>query len=921
MDSRTQERAEQWDSRPFSGGYDGLTDLAASEFSGAVAAAGTWLFMLNGRIVGVVDGTIENFENASGTVYEAPHPSLPLLCAMEAQGGETRAKYYTNETPLREVDGTLQEGSFTGYVELSENVLSGDYYAVYYGGRRMAAAYIGNAERLLTGDEAFDRADDEVGIYEVRDVDIDVTDVPGTAGADADESAGTTTNAAPADAGSGSTDVSGVDPVPETAPDADSASETLPGTEPGTGPDTHAEPSTDPTESAIESIDISGSEPTTSADETATNSLIDDVAFDDVTGESSAPDETEEASGITTADEPALDASSSGITAPESESDASNEDSLNAGTDSSVETEPRAEFDSSGTAPDESVSTSFDETATESPETDSAAVDSSTESVPSAPAGEATAADRTAVPDAPSESTDEQTDADEQPSSAESDTTERTSPDLAEVEAAAEQLDQNDISWTEDDVDSADDASEESEPAEPTESTDEPAGESKQQADPEDERFEEEAQWRETRSIPSIDPDNSQSTDSKRESAASGEATRRPSARRQTESTASESDSSARDASTPADDSSASASSRSTSSGSNQQHGAQQRQSGQTSTESGSNRGITSATGTEQQQRIATLTQQLETLQEQRDAVVTKAEELETERDQLRSENQELTSTVDRLQSRITELEAELQRARESAANTGTGSETPAASTQLPPQRALAETNLFVRYGSKSQPTLETAHDGDADKNEVASNLQLEHHTSFDAADVAVDGDPYEEFLSSTMEYRFVDWLTETVLYEIRDTGNGDALGDLYDAIPRIDRAELGASISLADDETEDVPDEVTFDVVAFDKMGNPLVVANLNDSRDPASQGMLEEMEEAASAVKANYPDLAASVVVTSSYFEPGALEVTEQATSGGFLSRGSKLSYVNLSRKEGYHLCLVESRSEGFHMNVPEL
>ncbi len=83
----------------------------------------------------------------------------------------------------------------------------------------------------------------------------------------------------------------------------------------------------------------------------------------------------------------------------------------------------------------------------------------------------------------------------------------------------------------------------------------------------------------------------------------------------------------------------------------------------------------------------------------------------------------------------------------------------------------------------------------------------------------------------------------------------------------------------------------------------------------------MLEGLEEAASAIKANYPDLAAAFAVTSSYFEPGALEVAEEATSGGFLSRGSKLSYVNLSRKDGYHLCLVESRSEGFHMNVPEL
>ncbi len=216
------------------------------------------------------------------------------------------------------------------------------------------------------------------------------------------------------------------------------------------------------------------------------------------------------------------------------------------------------------------------------------------------------------------------------------------------------------------------------------------------------------------------------------------------------------------------------------------------------------------------------------------------------------------------------------------------------------PPGELSRTNLFVRYDSKSNPTLESAHGSGANRDDVNTNLRIEHHTEFDAADTAVDGRPYDEFLTSTMEYRFVDWLTH-VLYEIRDTGHADGLTDLYDALPRIDRAELDATISLEDDDTENVPDELTFDVVAFDKMGNPLILVSLNDSREPATREMLVQMEEAASAVKANYPDLAAAMAVTSSYFDPGALEVTEQATSSGFLSRGSKQSYVNLSRKQG--------------------
>ncbi|MFB9804402.1 hypothetical protein ACFFQF_02500 [Haladaptatus pallidirubidus] len=178
MDARTVEQITEWDSRPFSGGFEALRDLADADFSGAVKADGAWLFMLNGRVVGVFGGNLDSFEDANGTAFEAPHPSLPLLFSMQERGGKTQAKYYTNDTSLDEACSTLASNNFTGYVELSENVLSGDYYVVYHGGRSMNVAYVGESEKLLTEDEAFERANDEVGIYEVVAADVDIIDVP-----------------------------------------------------------------------------------------------------------------------------------------------------------------------------------------------------------------------------------------------------------------------------------------------------------------------------------------------------------------------------------------------------------------------------------------------------------------------------------------------------------------------------------------------------------------------------------------------------------------------------------------------------------------------------------------------------------------------------------------------------------------------
>ncbi len=178
MSTRTVERVDGWESVPFDGGFAGLQDLAGQEFSGAVITGPTRLFMLNGTVVGVLDGTIEDFEDASGTAKRSPHEALPLLAVMQERADEVKAQYYTEDTALAEVDQTLSSGNFTGFIELSENVLSGDYYTVYHQGRSMSVAWVGNSDNLLTDDEAFETANDEVGIYEVMPVDIEPIEIP-----------------------------------------------------------------------------------------------------------------------------------------------------------------------------------------------------------------------------------------------------------------------------------------------------------------------------------------------------------------------------------------------------------------------------------------------------------------------------------------------------------------------------------------------------------------------------------------------------------------------------------------------------------------------------------------------------------------------------------------------------------------------
>jgi outer membrane murein-binding lipoprotein Lpp len=724
MDAQRRAEITGWDAREFSDGFSGLRRLVNRDFSGAVTDGLGWLFVFEGRVVGTADADLDAFADASGTVYEAPHESLPVLFAMQEEGGDPRAQYYTNDTPLSEADRKLSQGGFTGYIELSENVLSGDYYVTYTAGESMAAAYVGNSRRLETGDDAFALADDEVGIYTVYEVDLQVQEIP---------------------SGDGETETTGAaDRDAETEDEADSEQD--------------------------------------KRDETATGD--DDPETGDEKGEIRVDTNVDDGADVS-ADEA---------------------------------TEPTAGEESS--------------------EVGSSAVRAAT-----------------ARPDQQDRTGD------------------RGGADITDDEAAVE----------------------------PPEGTD-PNGSDGTTADRSagDDVFSEEEQWREQKSIPALDPSEASDPPNKRtdpggdrqgkhrvdRSRDAGQHTAR-----QAESKAGISGDSGDDGRSPEP--------RSTGRSAENGSAVSQRSSG--------------PAGGERAERLQQLESALKAAESERESLATERDEIEAERDELAAEIGHLESEVETLREERDRLREELSAARDRL---------PGGERTMSPADARSGTNLFVRYDSKGGATLEDVHDGGVDRDALRENLRIEHHTSFETDGLVVDGRPYEEFLTDTIEYGFTRWLVEDLPFEVSGTGNQSVLRDLYDALPEIDRAEIGGSASIVIRENgEETREQRAFDLVLRDRMGNPLFVADLNDSRDPTAEGTLESLVGDGRDIAESNDSFAAAFAVTESFFEPGALETASDAVGGGLFSRSKRASFVKLSRKRGYHLCLVEARDGGFHMTVPDL
>lgn len=298
-------------------------------------------------------------------------------------------------------------------------------------------------------------------------------------------------------------------------------------------------------------------------------------------------------------------------------------------------------------------------------------------------------------------------------------------------------------------------------------------------------------------------------------------------------------------------------------------------------------------------------------LERERDALIERVYELESTRDDLEATLAEITDEQTQLTDTVESLRAELMRLETEATQEASTPEVPDRS--IAAEDALAQTHLFVRYHSNDGPTLASIGERSVTKEAILENLILEGHTEFDSEAVGVDGQRFEAFLDDRLETRFARWLVEELPFKVHTSNERAGLRTLLDGLRHLDRIDFNHHIEQAD--------EHRFDVVARDRVGKPLIVASVDPGRQATTVDTIRELLDASTDLAKATDTFVAALLVTESFFESPVIEAADEATSTGLLSRSDKLSYVHVSRSVGYHLCLVEYRSDAAHVTKPAL
>lgn len=104
---------------------------------------------------------------------------LVLVIGLESLGYSKLKSFYTEDTSVEEIDSKLQDNEFNGYIEISENTISGRHYGMYSDGTRYSLT-IKDSE-YITGEKSYDRGLSYAGLYDLYKSDhtynVDVKDI------------------------------------------------------------------------------------------------------------------------------------------------------------------------------------------------------------------------------------------------------------------------------------------------------------------------------------------------------------------------------------------------------------------------------------------------------------------------------------------------------------------------------------------------------------------------------------------------------------------------------------------------------------------------------------------------------------------------------------------------------------------------
>lgn len=306
------------------------------------------------------------------------------------------------------------------------------------------------------------------------------------------------------------------------------------------------------------------------------------------------------------------------------------------------------------------------------------------------------------------------------------------------------------------------------------------------------------------------------------------------------------------------------------------------------------------------QEEITTLQQQMKRLAGEIASNGTDVERLQQQVADLAEKAETVMRRQRDLEERVEEFQAE------APVSESESSETKSVEQTLERGEALDKLDVFLRYESRADPTIEDAAASEASQEEANENIKFEVHSQFDADETDIEGGKTpEEFLEETIEHRFVEHAATELLYEIMETNNKQGLQSLYDSIQQINRAEFNGSVEVGEE-------SVKFDLVIRDQRGRPLIVGDAENGNQPVKRDQIESLIDKANSVSGEYGQLGAAVFLTTSFYESGALESADKATKDGFISR--RQSVVKDSGNN-YQLCLLEGREDSFHMTMPEL
>lgn len=232
----------------------------------------------------------------------------------------------------------------------------------------------------------------------------------------------------------------------------------------------------------------------------------------------------------------------------------------------------------------------------------------------------------------------------------------------------------------------------------------------------------------------------------------------------------------------------------------------------------------------------------------------------------------------------------------------------------IPEEQAIDKTRIKIQYPMNTRTLKQAVENPNKSVTDIINKLHINPKPTFDKTKSLINGVEYDEFIKTTVNYKFLIWLINDFYPELLEPESPNINGVKH-MISRIDGLYNNANLKADDIKTQ------VYDSIIYERDGNPTGVVKIFNSETTVSLSDIQDIVNDLKPISDNMSQALNIFILAKDTYDPGIRkDINNIVSDGGLIRKEDRDALIQTPNGGEMHICLFESYNDSYNLIYPD-